>query len=364
MGIPVDLDISEADRAAFARDGFLIRDRIIPRADALALRGQMARCFAGDNDSGLLPDEVNWKPGHDPHVTRQICNGWKSNRMLAGVILSAATGRAVARLNGWPGTRLAQDNLLWKPPLRDGVAGGSLGMHQDSAYSGWAAPRLMCTVWIALDDVTAEGGTMEFARGSHLWGASAPIGQFHNPADYKADFTRAAAAAGVADPEMVPVAVPAGGGSIHHGWLWHGSGPNRTGNPRRSVVSHCLSSEARFTTWTRPSSRFCGVPEALARPSSTPSSTAGCPGTPQADRDPRAPYPPRYHPAEWLRIPIARNQAQPYMIVPAWLSARHAPAGRQHMPSPTVLQSPRVVENLRNGLSRRRRDDRGGTDSA
>jgi ectoine hydroxylase-related dioxygenase (phytanoyl-CoA dioxygenase family) len=88
---------------------------------------------------------------------------------------------------------------------------------------------------------------MEFARGSHLWGASAPIGQFHNPADYKADFTRAAAAAGVADPEMVPVAVPAGGGSIHHGWLWHGSGPNRTGNPRRSVVSHCLSSEARFT---------------------------------------------------------------------------------------------------------------------
>ena len=46
---------------------------------------------------------------------------------------------------------------------------------------------------------------------------------------------------------MVPVAVPMGGGSIHHGWLWHGSGPNRTGAPRRSVVSHCLSSEAHFT---------------------------------------------------------------------------------------------------------------------
>ena len=46
---------------------------------------------------------------------------------------------------------------------------------------------------------------------------------------------------------MVPVAVPMGGGSIHHGWLWHGSGPNRTENPRRSVVSHCLSSLARFT---------------------------------------------------------------------------------------------------------------------
>ncbi len=120
-------------------------------------------------------------------------------------------------------------------------------MHQDSAYAVWASPSLMCTVWIALDDVTAEGGTMEFARGSHLWGQSGPTGAFHNPADYKADFRHAAEAAGVDSPEMVPVAVPAGGGSIHHGWLWHGSGPNRTADPRRSVVSHSLSSEARFT---------------------------------------------------------------------------------------------------------------------
>jgi ectoine hydroxylase-related dioxygenase (phytanoyl-CoA dioxygenase family) len=245
--ISVDLELTDADIAAFARDGFLIRDRIIAPADAQRLRTEMERSFQGAYDSGLMPDEVNWRPGHDPHVTRQICNVWKSNRLLAGVILNAATGRAVALLNHWPGTRLAQDNLLWKPPLADGRPGGSLGMHQDSAYSGWAEPRLMCTVWIALDDVTAEGGTMEFARGSHLWGAAGPIGQFHDPADYKADFRRAAEAAGVGDPEMVPVAVPIGGGSIHHGWLWHGSGPNRTSNPRRSVVSHCLSSRARFT---------------------------------------------------------------------------------------------------------------------
>ena len=88
---------------------------------------------------------------------------------------------------------------------------------------------------------------MEFARGSHLWGEALPIEAFHNPEDYQSDFRRAAAAAGVADPEMVAVEVPAGGGSIHHGWLWHGSGPNRTRNPRRSVVSHTISSNAVFT---------------------------------------------------------------------------------------------------------------------
>ena len=245
--IEVSLDLRDEDVAAFARDGFLIRERIIARADAERLRAEMARSFEGDYDSGVLPDEVNWKPGHDAHVTRQICNVWKSNRALAGVVLNPAVGRAVARLNHWPGARLAQDNLLWKPPARDGRPGGSLGMHQDSAYSGWASPRLMCTVWIALDDVSAEGGTMEFARGSHRWGEAAPIGAFHNPEDYKADFRKAASAAVVPEPEMVPVAVPMGGGSIHHGWLWHGSGPNRTASPRRSLVSHCLSAEARFT---------------------------------------------------------------------------------------------------------------------
>ena len=88
---------------------------------------------------------------------------------------------------------------------------------------------------------------MEFARGSHLWGEAAPIAAFHNPDDYQSDFRRAALAAGVEKPDLVPVEVPAGGGSIHHGWLWHGSGPNMTANPRRSVVSHQISSDACFT---------------------------------------------------------------------------------------------------------------------
>jgi len=242
------LDISDGDVAAFVHDGFLIRERILDSSDLPRICDAMERSFLGRHETGLLPDEVNWKPGGDPHVTRQICNVWKADRVLAAVVLGAEIGHAVAKLNRWPGARLAQDNLLWKPPLADGVAGGSLGMHQDSAYSAWAAPRLMCTVWIALDDVTAAGGTLEFARGSHLWGQGGPIGQFHNPADYKSDFRRAAEAAGVAEPEMVPVEVPAGGGSIHHGWVWHGSGPNTTPGPRRAVVSHCLSSEARFTS--------------------------------------------------------------------------------------------------------------------
>lgn len=240
----IDLTISDGDIADFQRDGYLIRDRIISEETVEILRRAMARTFEGDYDTGLTPDEVNWRPDRDDAmVTRQICNAWKSNRAIANAVLSAEGGRAAAQLNTWPGARIAQDNLLHKPA----VAGGSLGMHQDSAYTAWSSEPLMCTLWIALDDVTAEGGAMEFARGSHRWGKSDPIAEFHAPADYKADFRAASARAGVDEPEMVPVAVPKGGGSLHHGWLWHGSGPNRTDRPRRSVVAHMISSTSMFT---------------------------------------------------------------------------------------------------------------------
>ncbi len=33
---------------------------------------------------------------------------------------------------------------------------------------------------------------------------------------------------------------------MHSGRTWHGSDSNRTGQPRRSLVSHCISSECRF----------------------------------------------------------------------------------------------------------------------
>ena len=47
-------------------------------------------------------------------------------------------------------------------------------------------------------------------------------------------------------PEIVRVEVPAGGCAFHVGGTWHGSGPNRGGRPRRSLVAHCISSAARF----------------------------------------------------------------------------------------------------------------------
>ena len=56
----------------------------------------------------------------------------------------------------------------------------------------------------------------------------------------------AARLAAVDEPEHVELVVPAGGGAFHHGWVWHGSQVNHGTRPRRTIVAHCLPSEARY----------------------------------------------------------------------------------------------------------------------
>lgn len=239
----MDFELSPAQADQFDKDGFLLVDRIV---DDVAVDRVVARfepLFRGEFETGVRPDEVNWQEGRDsPELSRQICCGWKADRVISTIVFRADIGRACARLGGWPGARVHVDNVLWKPP-----GARPLAFHQDSAYLGWIDPPEMVSCWIALDDTTAEGGTVEHVRGSHRWArTSKPATQFHGPSDYRSAMEAAARAEGL-EPEVVPVVVRRGGGAFHHGWAWHGSGFNRSANPRRSLVVHCISSEARFS---------------------------------------------------------------------------------------------------------------------
>ena len=235
------IDFSDAQIGQFHDDGFLVVERLIDADTVARAAARFAPLFRGDFETGLDPDEWNWREGRDAaDLTRQICNGWKSDRTVAGVVLDADVGRLCATLGGWPGARIGQDNLLWKPP-----GAKPLGFHQDDSYLAWVVPPNYVTCWIALDATSAAGGTLEYARGSHEWGVRPPVGAFHAPDDYRAPLIDAAERAGVT-PEIVPVEVPAGGAAFHAGGTWHGSDVNRGTAPRRALVAHCISSAARF----------------------------------------------------------------------------------------------------------------------
>ena len=234
-------EITEPDRARFETDGFLVVEQLIETATLPLLHRAFDDLFRGRFETGVRPDEVNWQQETgDPSLTRQICNGWKANLDVARMVLDERLGRMIGELAGWPGVRIMIDNVICKPP-----GAKSLGFHQDSAYLAWFTPSDLLTCWIALDDTHADGGTIEFVRASHRWRPSAPEGEFHAPRDYRQPMRNAATREGV-EPEICFVEVEAGGGSFHHGWIWHGSGANAGSTPRRSLVLHAMRSDVEY----------------------------------------------------------------------------------------------------------------------
>ena len=235
--------LSEEQLEAWETDGFLILEEglISPRAREL-LRARYVPLFDGEYETGIRPDEVNWIPGRDPEDrTRQLCNAWKADTVVAAQVLSERIGRLAARLAGWSGVRILQDNVLWKPPGTKAI-----GFHQDASYAGYLVPAEMITCWMSLEATEAGAGPVEYVRGSHHWPKAPPQrSQFHAPDDWLAG-PRGAAPDGL-ELDLVPVVVRPGGGSFHHGQSWHGSAPNETGTTARmALVSHMIRAETRF----------------------------------------------------------------------------------------------------------------------
>src|SRR2546421_3377305 len=211
--------LTDTQVESFQRDGFLVVEEGLLSDNALdRLRERFKLLFDGEYETGIKPDEVNWVPGRDPEDrTRQICNGWRSDNAVAAQVLAERTGRMAAQLMGYSGTRILQDNLLWKPP-----GAKSIGMHQDGSYADYLVPPEMITCWIALDDTQAGAGTLEYVRGSHRWPQAPPVrSQFHAPEDWL-EGLRASAPEGQ-QFEVVPVVVEAGGGAVQHHPTWPGS---------------------------------------------------------------------------------------------------------------------------------------------
>lgn len=225
----------------FQRDGFVIAEGFLSPSEVEMARARIEPLFNGYFETGIQPDEWNWRAGRDAEdLSRQICNGWKADRTIAAIVTKPEIGETCAALRGWVGARLNQDNVIWKPP-----GAKALGFHQDDSYQDWIVPAEMMTCWITLDDTSATQGTIEYVRGSHTWPLAPPISEFHAPADPHVDMNRAASGAGQT-PDIQPIVVPAGSAVFHHGRTWHGSLANSGSHPRRSVVAHCMSSAATY----------------------------------------------------------------------------------------------------------------------
>ncbi|CAN0294158.1 unnamed protein product [Pylaiella littoralis] len=239
-----------------AERGYVKGTQLLDDATVARLRARLPLLFRGEFDTGIYPDEMHWREGISKNdAPREIVNAWKADRTVAAVVLSERLGGLAASLAGWESARVAQDDVVWKPP-----GSGPVAYHQDSAYiSRQFVPREnnSVTMWIALDECDREVGTIEYATMTEPLPSeqlapesSSPssIPSFHgaNALNYRAPAVAAAASLG-RKVKFEEIAVPPGGCVVHAQDCWHGSGPHlSTKRHRRALVVHFLRGDARF----------------------------------------------------------------------------------------------------------------------
>jgi hypothetical protein len=156
-------------------------------------------------------------------------------------------GREVMRdLFGCAHANRIYDMLIDKPPKHP----HDTPWHQDAAYlqkpvarPGFRMPLTSIQFWVALDDVDAANGCMQFVAGRHREGTVA----HHVVSGHPDDDGRLL---GVDDPDelgagdAVACGLRAGGATIHTVMTPHYTGPNTTvDRPRRAYIFNLLAAE-------------------------------------------------------------------------------------------------------------------------
>lgn len=153
---------------------------------------------------------------------------------LHGVLdWAAALGRHPAILDAVEAL-IGPDILLWKSKAFAKFPGpAQVAWHQDLPH--WnLVPAEAVTAWLALSDSTEANGCVRALPASHRAGsrASRAVADPNSLLTAGLEFAVSEAEAGRA----VPMRLRAGEFSIHHGMTVHGSGENRTNEPRLGIA--------------------------------------------------------------------------------------------------------------------------------
>jgi hypothetical protein len=204
------------------------------------------RYYRGERDR-LLPSPVRgWQPDHG-NVLRKNDYASLQNRELAALIRKPILGAIAARLCGAP-VRLWHDQLLYKPPS-DPSKPVNVGWHTDRGYWKTCTSEHMLTAWIPFHDCGEQMGTITMIDQSHEWPDNTEALDFFNndlAALEKKFHTNGRPV------HKVPMDLRRGEVSFHHCLTIHGSGPNLTNQPRRSIAVHMQDASNRYQEFRYP----------------------------------------------------------------------------------------------------------------
>jgi ectoine hydroxylase-related dioxygenase (phytanoyl-CoA dioxygenase family) len=217
--------------AEFERDGWIVVRGIVSESELTTMRAIF---------ESFIPENAYMPPGRDG-VVGEITGASRAYEPLARIACDARFGALVAAALGATSVQLLQDSLLFKP-ARDG---GQVHWHQDYTYVGFLTPPRAVSLRIALLPEHEDTGCMRVVSGSHHWG---PVGDVHALTESRVDSLLPSLSPPQRDAvaAATPLVLEAGDVSIHHCLTVHGSGPNRSGQPRRTIILRMFDGDCRL----------------------------------------------------------------------------------------------------------------------
>ena len=196
--------------AAYDRDGFFFPYDVVSEAEAAAL---LADLEVGEAALAGHREELSLLRSYPARLLPSFDRLIRHPRLIA----------AVSQI-------LGPDLLVWGSGLfiKEPNTTSYVSWHQDLFYWGLDEVHEV-TAWVALSPATTESGCMRFVPGSHRKRLVPHVDSFARDNL----LTRGQEiAVEVDESSAVDVVLKPGQASLHHGYLFHSSAPNRTGRRR------------------------------------------------------------------------------------------------------------------------------------
>lgn len=201
--------------------------------------------FQRDTETGQYEDLEYGKGWEGPSLNYRKIEKLEKDPLFLALLQNDLFARITARVLGEP-------VKLYRAVLFNKAAHGGtlLPWHQDGG-SLWGLDRdPVLQLWVAIDDAPADAGCVDMLPGTHLGGLATPLGGI---------VPRKMIEAANAEARAIPEPARAGEALIIHNHVWHRSGVNRTGSPRRGFTVCYLHGDTRCVRKKRAPREFLRV---------------------------------------------------------------------------------------------------------
>lgn len=216
---------------AYQEDGYIAVQGVLTEEEVGELRAVTDEFVARSREVTDHTDVFDLEPGHSaasPRL-RRLKHPHKQHPTYDRVLRNDRILDIVSQLIG-DGVRFQNTKLNLKSP----EFGSPVEWHQDWAFYPHTNDDVLA-VGVAIDDMMLVNGCLMVVPGSHR----GPLHSHHQDGY----FVGAVPPNGLAE-QAVPIELRAGGISVHHARLLHGSAPNNSDRPRRFLLLEYVAADA------------------------------------------------------------------------------------------------------------------------